>query len=60
MFPFLKCIGNITLHNCFKIILYTSVGNTQVFDARDCKTAKEMFEHICHHIQYATNNGNIR
>ncbi|NWZ40315.1 NOS2 protein, partial [Brachypodius atriceps] len=34
-------------------------SNLQVFDARDCKTAKEMFEHICHHIQYATNNGNI-
>lgn len=32
----------------------------QVFDARDCKTAKEMFEHLCRHIQYATNNGNIR
>ncbi|NXA04756.1 NOS2 protein, partial [Sapayoa aenigma] len=35
-------------------------SNLQVFDARDCKTAKEMFEHICQHIQYATNNGNIR
>ncbi|NXF09721.1 NOS2 protein, partial [Smithornis capensis] len=35
-------------------------SNLQVFDARDCKTAKEMFEHLCHHIQYATNNGNIR
>ncbi|XP_032056529.1 nitric oxide synthase, inducible [Aythya fuligula] len=35
-------------------------SNLQVFDARDCKTAKEMFEHICRHVQYATNNGNIR
>ncbi|NXE54225.1 NOS2 protein, partial [Casuarius casuarius] len=35
-------------------------SNLQVFDARDCKTAREMFEHICRHIQYATNNGNIR
>ncbi|XP_068011019.1 nitric oxide synthase, inducible [Melanerpes formicivorus] len=35
-------------------------SNLQVFDARGCKTAKEMFEHICSHIQYATNNGNIR
>ncbi|XP_015736546.1 nitric oxide synthase, inducible [Coturnix japonica] len=35
-------------------------SNLQVFDARDCKTAKEMFEYICRHIQYATNNGNIR
>uniref|UniRef100_A0A669PH31 Nitric oxide synthase, inducible n=1 Tax=Phasianus colchicus TaxID=9054 RepID=A0A669PH31_PHACC len=34
-------------------------SNLQVFDARDCKTAKEMFEYICRHIQYATNNGNI-
>lgn len=31
-----------------------------MFDARDCKTAKEMFEHICRHIEYSTNNGNIR
>ncbi|XP_019348966.1 nitric oxide synthase, inducible [Alligator mississippiensis] len=35
-------------------------SNLQVFDARDCKTAKEMFEHICRHIEYSTNNGNIR
>ncbi|NXR46173.1 NOS2 protein, partial [Hippolais icterina] len=35
-------------------------SNLQVFDARDCKTAKEMFEHLCCHIQYSTNNGNIR
>ncbi|NXD23279.1 NOS2 protein, partial [Spelaeornis formosus] len=35
-------------------------SNLQVFDARDCKSAKEMFEHLCRHIQYATNNGNIR
>ncbi|NP_001290142.1 nitric oxide synthase, inducible [Meleagris gallopavo] len=35
-------------------------SNLQVFDARDCKTAKEMFEYICRHIQYAANNGNIR
>ncbi|NWS96858.1 NOS2 protein, partial [Mionectes macconnelli] len=35
-------------------------SNLHVFDARDCKTAQEMFQHICRHIQYATNNGNIR
>ncbi|XP_051848310.1 nitric oxide synthase, inducible isoform X1 [Antechinus flavipes] len=35
-------------------------SNLQVFDARKCTTAKEMFEHICQHIRYATNNGNIR
>uniref|UniRef100_A0A8C5TKU7 Nitric oxide synthase n=1 Tax=Malurus cyaneus samueli TaxID=2593467 RepID=A0A8C5TKU7_9PASS len=35
-------------------------SNLQVFDARDCKTAKEMFEHMCRHIQYSTNNGNLR
>lgn len=36
------------------------VGHVQVFDARSCSTAKEMFEHICRHLRYATNNGNIR
>ncbi|XP_037665824.1 nitric oxide synthase, inducible isoform X1 [Choloepus didactylus] len=35
-------------------------SNLQVFDARSCTTAKEMFEHICRHLSYATNNGNIR
>lgn len=36
------------------------VGCVQVFDARSCSTAQEMFEHICRHVRYATNNGNIR
>ncbi|XP_023575735.1 nitric oxide synthase, inducible isoform X2 [Octodon degus] len=35
-------------------------SNLQVFDARSCTTAQEMFEHICRHLRYATNNGNIR
>uniref|UniRef100_A0A8C9KCC0 Nitric oxide synthase n=1 Tax=Panthera tigris altaica TaxID=74533 RepID=A0A8C9KCC0_PANTA len=35
-------------------------SNLQVFDARSCSTAQEMFEHICRHVRYATNNGNIR
>uniref|UniRef100_A0A8C0RKD0 Nitric oxide synthase n=1 Tax=Canis lupus familiaris TaxID=9615 RepID=A0A8C0RKD0_CANLF len=35
-------------------------SNLQVFDARSCSTAKEMFEHICRHLRYASNNGNIR
>ncbi|KAM5214509.1 nitric oxide synthase, inducible isoform 1-T2 [Hipposideros larvatus] len=35
-------------------------SNLQVFDARSCSTAQEMFEHICRHLRYATNNGNIR
>ncbi|XP_053313171.1 nitric oxide synthase, inducible [Spea bombifrons] len=35
-------------------------SNLQVFDARSCKTAKEMFNLICRHIKYATNGGNIR
>ncbi|CAH2219843.1 nitric oxide synthase, inducible [Pelobates cultripes] len=35
-------------------------SNLQVFDARNCKTAKEMFDLICRHIKYATNGGNIR
>ena len=36
------------------------VGCAQVFDARSCSTAQEMFEHLCRHVRYATNNGNIR
>nr|XP_027799222.1 nitric oxide synthase, endothelial isoform X2 [Marmota flaviventris] len=32
----------------------------QVFDARDCRSAQEMFTYICNHIKYATNKGNIR
>ncbi|XP_012503684.1 PREDICTED: nitric oxide synthase, inducible [Propithecus coquereli] len=35
-------------------------SNLQVFDARNCSTAREMFEHICRHLRYSTNNGNIR
>ncbi|XP_014346908.1 nitric oxide synthase 2b, inducible [Latimeria chalumnae] len=35
-------------------------SNLHVFDARKCTTAKEMFEHICTHLKYATNNGNLR
>uniref|UniRef100_A0A6I8N1Q8 Nitric oxide synthase, inducible n=1 Tax=Ornithorhynchus anatinus TaxID=9258 RepID=A0A6I8N1Q8_ORNAN len=35
-------------------------SNLQVFDARKCTTAKEMFEHICRHIRYSTNSGHIR
>lgn len=32
----------------------------QIFDARDCESVEEMFEHICNHIKYSTNKGNIR
>ncbi|MGH0145570.1 UNVERIFIED_CONTAM: hypothetical protein FKN15_018663 [Acipenser sinensis] len=32
----------------------------QVFDARDCSSAEDMFTHICTHIKYATNKGNLR
>ncbi|XP_060115369.1 nitric oxide synthase, inducible [Heteronotia binoei] len=35
-------------------------SNLQVFDARSCSTAKEMFEHLCRHLEYSTNGGNIR
>uniref|UniRef100_A0A8C5K494 Nitric oxide synthase n=1 Tax=Jaculus jaculus TaxID=51337 RepID=A0A8C5K494_JACJA len=35
-------------------------ANLQVLDARSCTTAKEMFQYICRHLRYATNNGNIR
>ncbi|XP_023681440.1 nitric oxide synthase 1-like [Paramormyrops kingsleyae] len=32
----------------------------QMFDARDCSSVNEMFSHICNHMIYATNKGNIR
>nr|ADK62525.1 endothelial nitric oxide synthase [Rhinella marina] len=32
----------------------------QVFDARDCRSAQEMFTHVLNHIKYAPNKGNIR
>ncbi|XP_018101804.1 nitric oxide synthase, inducible [Xenopus laevis] len=35
-------------------------SNLQVFDARDCKTTKEMFDHLCRHLNYSSNGGNIR
>ncbi|KAM8980401.1 nitric oxide synthase 3 isoform 1-T1 [Sarcophilus harrisii] len=35
-------------------------GKLQVFDARDCSSAQEMFTYICNHIKYATNKGNLR
>ncbi|XP_076850942.1 nitric oxide synthase, inducible-like isoform X2 [Brachyhypopomus gauderio] len=35
-------------------------SNLQLFDARKCQTAKEMFERLCAHIKFATNEGNIR
>ncbi|XP_025234592.1 nitric oxide synthase, endothelial isoform X5 [Theropithecus gelada] len=35
-------------------------GKLQVFDARDCRSAQEMFTYICNHIKYATNRGNLR
>ncbi|XP_072909368.1 nitric oxide synthase, inducible-like [Hemitrygon akajei] len=43
-----RCIGRIQWNNL------------QVFDARNCTTAKEMFEHMCRHYKYATNDGNLR
>ncbi|XP_017347206.1 nitric oxide synthase, inducible [Ictalurus punctatus] len=35
-------------------------SNLQVFDARKCRTAKEMFQFMCSHIKFATNGGNLR
>ncbi|XP_053639643.2 nitric oxide synthase, salivary gland-like [Cherax quadricarinatus] len=32
----------------------------ELFDGRDVTTPQEMFDIICEHIKYATNNGNIR
>ncbi|XP_048121138.1 nitric oxide synthase 2b, inducible [Alosa alosa] len=35
-------------------------SNLQVFDARRCSTAKEMFDNLCEHLHYASNGGNLR
>ncbi|XP_016091338.1 nitric oxide synthase, inducible-like [Sinocyclocheilus grahami] len=35
-------------------------ANLQLFDARQCKTAKDMFNALCTHLNYATNGGNLR
>uniref|UniRef100_A0A8C1X7K0 Nitric oxide synthase, inducible n=1 Tax=Cyprinus carpio TaxID=7962 RepID=A0A8C1X7K0_CYPCA len=36
-------------------------ANLQVlFDARKCRTAEDMFQMLCDHIQFATNGGNVR
>uniref|UniRef100_A0A2C9K406 nitric-oxide synthase (NADPH) n=1 Tax=Biomphalaria glabrata TaxID=6526 RepID=A0A2C9K406_BIOGL len=44
-------------HRCIGRINWAKL---QVFDARGCTTPKEMFEVLCQHIRYSTNNGNIR
>ncbi|EQB78374.1 nitric oxide synthase, inducible [Camelus ferus] len=63
-----RCIGriqwsNLQLPSNPEVSVLTGtvwVGCVQVFDARSCSTAQEMFEHICRHLRYSTNNGNIR
>ncbi|XP_051966525.1 nitric oxide synthase, inducible-like [Xyrauchen texanus] len=35
-------------------------ANLQLFDARECRTAEDMFQMLCDHIQFATNEGNLR
>nr|XP_017206470.1 nitric oxide synthase, inducible isoform X1 [Danio rerio] len=35
-------------------------ANLQLFDARKCQTAEDMFQMLCDHIQFATNGGNLR
>lgn len=32
----------------------------QLFDARKCRTAKEMFQFLCSHLKFASNGGNLR
>ena len=44
----------------FKILFHLSLSLSQVLDARDVNTTKDMFEAICDHLRYATNGGNIR
>ncbi|XP_072024835.1 nitric oxide synthase, inducible-like isoform X2 [Amphiura filiformis] len=43
-----RCIGRIQWNNL------------ELFDCRDVTSAKQMFEAICRHLEYATNGGNIR
>uniref|UniRef100_A0A4W3I4F6 Nitric oxide synthase n=1 Tax=Callorhinchus milii TaxID=7868 RepID=A0A4W3I4F6_CALMI len=35
-------------------------SNLKLFDARKCNSAQEMFDHICTHLRYASNDGNLR
>lgn len=37
-----------------------SCFSVQLFDARKCRTAEDMFQMLCDHIQFATNGGNLR
>lgn len=40
--------------------VYNNTFLPQLFDERQCKTAKDMFHALCTHIKYATNGGNLR
>ncbi|MCJ8740385.1 hypothetical protein PDJAM_G00058320 [Pangasius djambal] len=35
-------------------------SNLQVFDARKCRTAEDMFQFVCAHLKFASNGGNLR
>ncbi|XP_062873326.1 nitric oxide synthase, inducible-like [Trichomycterus rosablanca] len=35
-------------------------SNLQVFDARKCLTAEDMFQFLCAHFKFASNGGNVR
>lgn len=41
-------------------IYIISCFSVQLFDARKCRTAEDMFHMLCNHIQFATNGGNLR
>lgn len=47
-------------NNFFYSFAFCLLFLLQVFDARSCKTAHEIFEAICNQIKYATNRGNLR
>lgn len=38
----------------------TAFSAFQVFDARKCKTAEDMFQFLCAHLKFASNGGNLR
>lgn len=70
-----RCIGRIQWANLQVLLLDSVYGLSglraiaqlclrccliQVFDARTCRTAADMFQVLCDHIQFATNGGNLR
>ncbi|RXN25944.1 nitric oxide inducible-like protein [Labeo rohita] len=56
--PFSKQVKNYQDGSCHQDKLHHRA--VKLFDARKCKTAEDMFQMMCDHIQFATNGGNLR